>query len=76
MQRIAILGAGAFSDSHIQAYLKCGAECEIVAIVDLFPQKAEQLRSPLLATHPAFKVPGGKLEIHYRDYARMTRDAR
>jgi UDP-N-acetyl-2-amino-2-deoxyglucuronate dehydrogenase len=42
MQRIAILGTGAISDSHIQAYQKFKDQCQIVALVDLFPDKARE----------------------------------
>lgn len=42
MLKIAILGAGAISDSHIQAYLKFKDRCQIVALVDLFPDKARE----------------------------------
>jgi predicted dehydrogenase len=42
MLKIAILGAGAISDSHIQAFLKCSDRCQITAIVDLFPDKAAE----------------------------------
>ncbi|HAK93624.1 MAG TPA: oxidoreductase, partial [Planctomycetes bacterium] len=40
MHRIAIVGAGAIADSHIQAYARCGAPCTIAALVDLYPEKA------------------------------------
>lgn len=42
MLNIAILGAGAISDSHIQACLKFKDQCQIVALVDLFPDKARE----------------------------------
>ena len=42
MINVAILGTGAISDSHIQAYRKCGERCRIVALVDLYPDKARQ----------------------------------
>lgn len=40
MIRVAIVGAGAIADTHIQAYLKFQDRCEIVALVDLYPDKA------------------------------------
>jgi UDP-N-acetyl-2-amino-2-deoxyglucuronate dehydrogenase len=42
MLNIAILGAGAISDSHIAAYLKRAEQARIVAIVDLFAEKAAE----------------------------------
>ncbi|HSA03349.1 MAG TPA: Gfo/Idh/MocA family oxidoreductase, partial [Candidatus Paceibacterota bacterium] len=40
MNRIAILGTGAIADSHLSAYRKLSDQCRIVALVDLFPEKA------------------------------------
>jgi predicted dehydrogenase len=40
MNRIAILGTGAIADSHLLAYRKLSSQCRIVALVDLFPDKA------------------------------------
>jgi len=40
MLKVAILGTGAISSSHIEAYQKFGDLCQIVALVDLFPEKA------------------------------------
>ena len=42
MLNIAILGTGAISDSHIGAYLKFKDRARIVALVDLFPEKAAE----------------------------------
>jgi UDP-N-acetyl-2-amino-2-deoxyglucuronate dehydrogenase len=42
MLKIAILGTGAISDSHIQAYQKLSAHCQITAFADLFPEKAAE----------------------------------
>jgi predicted dehydrogenase len=42
MLRIAILGVGAISDSHVQAYLRHPARCRIVALADLYPDKAAE----------------------------------
>lgn len=42
MQRIAILGTGAISDSHIQAYLNFKGQCQVVALVDVFREKARE----------------------------------
>jgi UDP-N-acetyl-2-amino-2-deoxyglucuronate dehydrogenase len=45
MIRVAIVGAGAIADTHIQAYLKFKDRCEIVALVDAVPDKAEQKKA-------------------------------
>ncbi len=42
MLRIAILGTGAIADSHIQAYLECKDRARIVALADLYPEKAAE----------------------------------
>jgi UDP-N-acetyl-2-amino-2-deoxyglucuronate dehydrogenase len=41
MIKVAILGTGAISSSHIEAYLKFYDQCQIVALVDLFADKAQ-----------------------------------
>ena len=40
MLRVAIIGTGGISESHIQAYLKFKDRCQIVALVDIYPDKA------------------------------------
>ena len=42
MLRVAIVGTGAIADSHIEAYLKFTRRCQVVALVDIYPQKAVQ----------------------------------
>ena len=42
MLKVAIVGTGAISDSHIQAYLKFPGQCRIVAVADLYPDKAKE----------------------------------
>ncbi len=42
MLKIAIIGTGAISDSHIQSYLKFKDQCRVVAMVDLYPDKARE----------------------------------
>jgi predicted dehydrogenase len=53
--KIAILGAGAIADSHIQAYQKFADRCEIVALVDLFPDKAAEKAAKYGLQIPVFK---------------------
>lgn len=45
MIRVAIAGAGAIADSHIQAYLKFPDRCRIVALADIYSEKAAQKAS-------------------------------
>lgn len=42
MIRVAIAGTGAIADSHIQAYLNFPDRCRIVALADLYAEKASQ----------------------------------
>ena len=42
MIRVAIIGAGGIADAHIEAYLKFKPRCEIVGLVDIYPDKAAQ----------------------------------
>lgn len=55
MIKIAIIGTGAISDSHIQAYQKLSGDCEITAFADLFPDKAEAKAAQYGIKAPAFK---------------------
>ncbi len=60
MLKVAILGTGAISDSHIQAYQKFNDRCQVVALVDLFPEKAAEK----VAKH-------GLQATVYRDYQEL-----
>lgn len=40
MIRVAIIGTGGISDSHIQGYLQFPDQCQIVALCDIYPDKA------------------------------------
>ena len=40
MIRVAILGTGAIADSHVRAYRTFPDRCRLVAVADLFPEKA------------------------------------
>ena len=42
MINVAIIGCGNISGVHITSYLKFDKRCNIVALVDIFPEKAEQ----------------------------------
>lgn len=41
MLKVAIIGAGAISKAHIEGYLRFKERCEIVALCDMYPDKAE-----------------------------------
>ncbi|OAX46557.1 Gfo/Idh/MocA family protein [Paenibacillus sp. AD87] len=42
MLRVAIIGAGAISAAHITAYLAFPERCQIVAVVDMYTEKAQK----------------------------------
>lgn len=44
MLKVAIIGAGAISSAHIEGYLQFKERCQIVALCDLYPEKAEAKR--------------------------------
>lgn len=45
MLRVAIVGTGNISHNHIQGYQAMGARCQIVALVDIYPEKAEEKKT-------------------------------
>ena len=64
MIRVAIIGTGGISDSHIQAYLRFPEKCQIVALVDIYPEKAAQkakqydLKAPIYSDHQLLLADG------------------
>ncbi len=42
MLKIAIVGTGGISQSHIAGYLEFPEKCKIVALVDIYPEKAQE----------------------------------
>jgi len=42
MINVAIVGCGNISSSHIDSYLKFPERCKIIALVDIFPEKAQE----------------------------------
>ncbi len=52
---VAILGTGAISDSHIRACQRFHDRCQIVALADLFPDKARAKAAQYGLDVPAFK---------------------
>lgn len=45
MVNIAIIGTGNISSAHIEGYLKFKDRCKIVALVDIYPEKAEAIKA-------------------------------
>ena len=45
MINVAIIGCGNISSAHIGSYLKFPERCKIVALVDIYPEKAEQKKT-------------------------------
>lgn len=43
MLKVAIIGAGAISRFHIEGYLRFADRCKIVAVCDIYPDKAQQV---------------------------------
>ena len=44
MIRVAIIGTGSIANAHVQAYLKQAGRCEIAALCDVVPGKAQQMK--------------------------------
>lgn len=44
MLKIAIIGTGAICPSHVKGYLQFPSKCKIVALCDIYPEKAEKLK--------------------------------
>jgi UDP-N-acetyl-2-amino-2-deoxyglucuronate dehydrogenase len=42
MIRVAVVGTGSISQAHIQGYLEFPERCKIVALVDIYPEKAKE----------------------------------
>ena len=55
MIKVAILGTGAISDSHVRAYLRFPERCRIVAVADLYPNKAAAKAAQHGLAVPVFK---------------------
>lgn len=43
MLKVAIIGAGAISSAHVTGYLQFADRCKIVAVCDIYPEKAQKL---------------------------------
>ena len=44
MIRVAVIGTGNIAPSHVKSYLAFPGRCKIVALVDIFPEKAEKMK--------------------------------
>ncbi|MCL2387215.1 MAG: Gfo/Idh/MocA family oxidoreductase [Defluviitaleaceae bacterium] len=44
MVNVAIVGCGNIAGAHVGSYLKFSSRCKIVALVDIFPEKAEAIK--------------------------------
>ena len=64
MINVAVLGTGAISGSHIEAYLEFKDRCKIVALVDKFTDKAQ-------AKIDEFKLEGTKAIGDYKELLKM-----
>jgi predicted dehydrogenase len=53
MIRVAVVGTGNISPSHLRAYQAFGDRCSVVALCDIVPEKAEALRRELGLEHAA-----------------------
>ena len=58
MIKVAIIGTGLISDAHIRGYLKFKDRCQIVALVDIYPEKAEKKAQSYGLDVKIFKEPG------------------
>lgn len=45
MLKVGIIGTGAIASSHIEAYFTFPSRCKIVALCDIYPEKAESTAS-------------------------------
>lgn len=43
MLKVAVIGSGAIVSAHIEAYQKFPEKCEVVAICDIYPEKAKKI---------------------------------
>lgn len=66
MIRVAIIGTGGIANAHIQAYLQFPKRCQVVALVDIVPGKAEQFKeryhladAQVYSSHRALLEQGG-----------------
>jgi predicted dehydrogenase len=64
MINVAVIGSGSISSTHIEGYLKFPKRCKIVALVDIYPEKAQakakkfNLDAEIFDSHQALLTPG------------------
>ena len=71
MINVAIIGCGNISEAHIKSYLQFPKRCKIVALVDIFPDKAEKKKqdhgfkdAEVFASHEDMLKKAKDLNIH------------
>ncbi|MCL1878813.1 MAG: Gfo/Idh/MocA family oxidoreductase [Defluviitaleaceae bacterium] len=70
MVKIAIVGCGNISGAHIGSYLKFAKRCKIVALVDIFPEKAQAAKekygltdAAVFASHEEMLASGVEIDL-------------
>ncbi|WP_333497014.1 Gfo/Idh/MocA family protein [Kluyvera sp. CHPC 1.251] len=70
MLRIAIVGTGNISHNHIQGYQEFADRCQIVALVDIYPEKAQEKKArygltdaTVFSSHQALLESGLEVDI-------------
>jgi len=71
MINVAIVGCGNISEAHIKSYLRFPERCKIVALADIYPDKAEKKKqqfnlkdADVFATHTDMLKKAKELNIH------------
>ena len=44
MIRVAMIGTGSIAETHIKAFLQFPTRCQMVALMDVYPEKAERTK--------------------------------
>ena len=72
MLKVAVIGCGNISGSHIKAYLEFPELCQITALCDIYPEKAEKRKAEfglaearIYASHEELLARGGVYEKLY-----------
>ena len=57
MLKVAVIGCGNISGSHIKAYLEFPELCQITALCDIYPEKAEKRKAEFGLTEARYMLP-------------------